>query len=396
MKTSFSPIVIIFLFSYTLQINAQFNVLEKVKKKVNKTIEKNIDEQIDKTVDGTEMEVKEGPSDESNNIENSSEKSINENENSEEENKQNIRVWRKYDFIPGDKIIFSDNIESEQVGEFPSKWNLLYGNAETVLFGETKAIGLVQNRTKVIPYMDKADFLPEVFTIEFDFYYYGKYNEAYTVHFDKYGFEIDIRPYKVSMKNFIGEPGEGAKDIGWHHFSISFNKRALKAYYDQTRVLNIPRLEIKPTSFSISALSHGASKNDPAIIKNIRVAEGGVKLYDRVLSEGKFVTRGILFDINKATIKPESMGVLNDIFALLNEHTDLKFSIEGHTDSDGEDSHNQSLSEERAESVKTALVDMGINKERLTTKGLGESTPIDNNSTQEGKANNRRVEFIKI
>jgi len=198
------------------------------------------------------------------------------------------------------------------------------------------------------------------------------------------------------VNNFVGEPGDGAKDPGWHHVALSFNKRALKVYYDQTRVLNIPRLKTKPTSFSISALSHGAAKGDPALIKDIRVAEGGVKLYDRVISEGKFVTRGILFDVNKSTIKPESMGVINKVVKMMNEHSDLNFSIEGHTDSDGQDELNQKLSEDRALSVKSAIVKRGIDESRITTKGFGESVPVDKNNSPEGKANNRRVEFVKI
>lgn len=393
-------ITILFLFSlFSLQLFAQFNVLEKVKKKVNKTVEKNIDEQINKTVDGTEKEIKKGPAEkgEEKKKEESDKKIDPEDSNLEDvDTEENFKVWRKYDFVPGDKIIFSDNLVGEEVGEFPSKWDLLYGNSETVTFGNQNVIGFMQNRTQIIPFMDKEDFLPEVFTIEFDFYYYGKYNEAYTLHLGTHGFQVDIRPHKVSLKNFVGAPGEGAKNPGWHHFALSFNKRALKAYYDQTRVLNVPRLKTKPTSFSISALSHGTRGGDYAIIKDIRVAEGGVKLYDRVLSEGKFVTRGILFDVNKATIKPQSMGVINKVVKMMNEHGDLSFSIEGHTDSDGDDESNQKLSEARSNSVKDALIKQGIDESRLSTKGFGESVPVDNNNTSVGKANNRRVEFVKI
>jgi outer membrane protein OmpA-like peptidoglycan-associated protein len=135
---------------------------------------------------------------------------------------------------------------------------------------------------------------------------------------------------------------------------------------------------------------------DIAAIKNIRLAEGGKKLYDRVISEGKFVTSGILFDVNESTIKPESMGIINEVVKLMQEHDNLNFSIEGHTDSDGDEGFNKKLSEERAEAVKSTLVNMGISESRLSTKGFGESVPVDNNSTPEGKANNRRVEFVKI
>jgi outer membrane protein OmpA-like peptidoglycan-associated protein len=143
-------------------------------------------------------------------------------------------------------------------------------------------------------------------------------------------------------------------------------------------------------------MNSAGAKGINRFIKNIRLAEGGVKLYDKFLSEGKIVTNGIKFDVNKATIKPESMGVINDIFQILNSHPELKFSIEGHTDSDGEDAFNQSLSERRAKAVLDQLVTMGISSERLTSKGWGETKPIDTNGTPEGKANNRRVEFVKM
>ena len=89
------------------------------------------------------------------------------------------------------------------------------------------------------------------------------------------------------------------------------------------------------------------------------------------------------------------MGVINEIYELMIQHEEIKFSIEGHTDSDGEADFNQNLSEGRADAVKNLLVTMGIDAKRLTAKGHGESKPIGSNDTAEGKAANRRVEFIK-
>jgi outer membrane protein OmpA-like peptidoglycan-associated protein len=78
------------------------------------------------------------------------------------------------------------------------------------------------------------------------------------------------------------------------------------------------------------------------------------------------------------------------------DHPELNFSIEGHTDSDGADDYNLQLSQKRAASVKDALSGLGIDGSRMETKGLGESIPVSDNTSPEGKANNRRVEFIKI
>jgi OOP family OmpA-OmpF porin len=211
---------------------------------------------------------------------------------------------------------------------------------------------------------------------------------------------IEISWNKVKMGDFGGETSdfrEEAKNwqAKWKHIAVSFNVRSLKLYMGQERILNIPRAGFKPSMFSI-----GGQFDERYIkicaIKNIRVNEGGKKLYDRIVSEGRFVTHGILFDVNKSTIRGESMGTINEIVKLMKEHPDLKFSIEGHTDSDGEESFNQKLSEDRSLAVKTALVDSGIDPSRLETKGWGESKPLNSNLTPEEKANNRRVEFVKI
>jgi outer membrane protein OmpA-like peptidoglycan-associated protein len=90
------------------------------------------------------------------------------------------------------------------------------------------------------------------------------------------------------------------------------------------------------------------------------------------------------------------MGVINEIYELMEKYPELKFSVEGHTDNVGDDASNMSLSADRAETVMKTLVDMGIDGERLTSKGLGESMPMDDNNLPEGRANNRRVEFVKI
>lgn len=101
----------------------------------------------------------------------------------------------------------------------------------------------------------------------------------------------------------------------------------------------------------------------------------------------------ILFNTGKSTIKTQSAKVLDNIIDILKEYPDAKFSIEGHTDSSGSDSLNQSLSESRASAVMTYLINNGVSSSRLAAKGYGESKPIDNNATKAGRDRNRRVEI---
>ena len=125
------------------------------------------------------------------------------------------------------------------------------------------------------------------------------------------------------------------------------------------------------------------------------MAKGAVPLYDRMMQDGKFISYGITFDVGKSLIKPESAGELNRIVQLMNENPSLIFSVEGHTDATGSAQTNQKLSEARAGAVVDRLVEMGIDRSRLTAKGLGQNSPIAENSTDEGRAKNRRVEFVK-
>jgi outer membrane protein OmpA-like peptidoglycan-associated protein len=116
-----------------------------------------------------------------------------------------------------------------------------------------------------------------------------------------------------------------------------------------------------------------------------------------LLTEGKFVSYGIYFDSGKSIVKAESYGTLKEIAKILNENPDLKIKIIGHTDADGDEKSNLSLSQARATAVKDALVkDFKIDEQRVETDGLGESKPVSTNDTPENKAKNRRVEFIKL
>ncbi len=129
----------------------------------------------------------------------------------------------------------------------------------------------------------------------------------------------------------------------------------------------------------------------------MRVATGNeFRTFDKILIEKKFVTHAINFDVNKSTIKPQSIEFITQLAQFLKANPSVKLEIDGQTDSDGDAAANLKLSQERANEVKKQLVIAGIIGNRLTTRGFGASKPIKPNTTEKGKADNRRVEFIKI
>lgn len=424
--------------------NAQIN-LEKTAKKTEQKVENRannkIDRGIDKSLDAVEDEIADA-------LKNNDEKSkINEpeiissgksstaskSEQGKEETKTQTETaeaqdttksapvlqWAKYDFVPGTEIIFEDIQEGEQNGEFPSKWDLKSGNIENANFDGQNVIYFMKCNVNggggIVPLLKNAaqDYLPEDFTVEFDAYFEEK-SSNYMVFLadNKNQTKLDnsfpiadkwVRLQKngadykqdISTKYYPGFSNASFdKSTKWRHIAISFNIRALKVYLEDVRILNVPNLGYNPTGITIGY--HNPSSTTKGYIKNIRIAKGAVPLYDKFLTDGKFVTTGIKFDVNKATIKPESMGTINYVVKMMGNHPELKFSVEGHTDSDGDDASNLKLSEARAKSVCDKMVELGIAADRLISKGLGESKPMAGNDTPEGKAQNRRVEFVKF
>jgi len=314
-------------------------------------------------------------------------------------------VWSKYDFVPGEVVIFEDDLADEENGEFPMRWDLIRGNVEVAEFEGENVIMFRDGAPTIIPYMKDptADYLPDVFTIEFDLYVgadnfkvylYDRKNQksgsptGYTY--------FNINYYRMEFgKSSSRHPDEKTLDKRrWVHIAIAYNNGKLKAYMDDTRLINIPRIDFDPQGLSFD--SYHCRNDNLYYVKNIRIAEGGTKYYDRIMEDGKIVASGVRFDVGKATLKPESMGIINEMVELMNDHPDMKISIEGHTDSDSAEDANQQLSEERAITVKNTMVDLGISPDRLSTKGFGESMPVADNGSAEGKANNRRVEFVKL
>lgn len=340
--------------------------------------------------------------------------------------------YAKSDFVPGDEIFFEDTFENERVGEFPLRWDLLDGYVETATLEGRKVLAFTDNgQGQVMPLMrERWSWLPEVFTVEFDLFVaplseeessdltmslsFGApgasdyYNAPSVVTF-RYREDGSSTLEWGLVKPNSDMMTSGNKDLGlnpdrggynekdnplkageWNHFAFSFNQRAFKGYINGFRLINVPAMAAPGYFFFSSGSQYRFSG-----ISNVRIAKGAVPLYDRLMSEGKIVTYAITFETGKADLKPESIVEINRVAKLMQDNPGLEFEVQGHCDATGSDKVNDPLSQKRAEAIVAALVERGIASARLTPVGKGSHEPIDSNSTEEGRAKNRRVEFVK-
>ena len=360
-------------------------------------------------------------------------------DNSSEGNKDvpaSFKTYSKFDFIPGDKILYYDDFSKDAIGDFPVTWNTNSTGEVVTASNQDGHWLMVRKQGKFIPEYIKE--LPDNFTFECDvacnekFSFYSPYLFLYFLTGNNNGKEV------FDYTFIPGEKRSGVK-IGFHptnagsngglaqeesfddgasvikneintsqfnsnggksklHVSVWRQKERLRVYFNEEKVYDLPRAFAGGKTYGTVFFEiWGDMKDqDRYLIGNLKFAAGAPDTRNKLITEGKFVTRGILFDVNSDKIKPESYGVLKDIANVLTENSSVKVKIVGHTDSDGKDADNLSLSKRRAESVKSSLVkDFGIDAARLDTDGKGASQPVDANNTAEGKANNRRVEFIR-
>src|SRR5690606_16218817 len=114
-----------------------------------------------------------------------------------------------------------------------------------------------------------------------------------------------------------------------------------------------------------------------------------------VTSTGIVIHQTVYFEFNRAVIRPQSFPLLDTVAQVMRDFPDITVEVQGHTDDRGRDEYNLRLSGERAEAVRQYLIQAGIAAERMTSRGYGESRPIDSNRTAAGRARNRRVEFVR-
>lgn len=319
-------------------------------------------------------------------------------------------AWANYDFVPGDEILFHEDFTNDNVGDFPRRLDFLRGNWDLIEWQGRRLLRNTGPRHSAIQIPLPRE-LPDRFTIEL---------EAYMPHTNQQMVVATTPPpsggnvaglkgnfFQVGVGPGTGVTARGREAVrstnrtnevadGLVAVRIMVDDRYAKVYVNERRVANVPNAEILRSDRLHIENTYFADEENPMLIGTIRVAAGGLDLYAALERDGRVATQGILFATGSARIRPESTPTLKEIGEMMQQHADLRITIEGHTDSVGDDDANQTLSEQRAEAVRQYLVEtFGIDVARMQWAGYGESNPVASNDTPEGRQQNRRVELVR-
>jgi len=430
MKTKLTFIA--FTLAIVSSVNAQvINPKETAKRKVEDRTNRKTDETIDKGLDklekgiGSIFKKKDKKKDDKKTSDN---QSGNDNGNdtnpSSQTNSGYAKSNSKFDFEPGNKVLYFDNFERLNIGDFPAEFNTNASGEVVNVSGKSgKWLSMTKNGA-FIP--ESIKVLPDNFTLEFEVGLIGKPGNNYTglaLNFttDKdqlfkdvlFGWSssilylhpgadlasIQILPSsgENEINNEIPMPQWSQNGKRFAKISIWRQKGRLRVYVNEDKLVDAPRFFAESKPYHLAFSRRLFEDNCEILMTNIRYAVAGEDTRSKLITEGKFVTNGILFDVNSDNIKPESGAVLKEIASTLQENPTVRVKIIGHTDSDGDASANLTLSQKRALAVKNALINFyGINAPRMETDGKGESQPVQSNNTTSGKAQNRRVEFVRL
>ncbi len=425
MKKTF---LIVCLLAITLCCPAQIKgILDRAKQKAANKASEKVDKSIDKAADSTSGKTDKQPTVETNNKDTETANTNKSTPDTTKKEPASFKAYSKYDFVPGEKVIGFEDFSTGSIGDFPAGWNTNGAGEIVTVEGKPGRWLWITKPGVFLP--EFTDKYPDDFTFEFDLLHGIPFGGS-SFHFVMaelanlevlQGWNTSPHTFKLDLYNTSSGQKEGftsteirknsttlsANTVNTELLSDKFNpvhvsiwrqKERIRVYVNQEKFWDIPKAidksaKLNAIFFSILAADESISR----YIGNLRLAVGAPDTRKKMLEQNKWVTHGILFDVNSANIKPESYGTLKEIANVLKEYADLKVKIVGHTDADGKDADNLDLSKRRAASVKAALAkEFSIVESRMETDGKGESEPIDKNDKPAGKANNRRVEFIKL
>jgi outer membrane protein OmpA-like peptidoglycan-associated protein len=310
-------------------------------------------------------------------------------------------VWRNYDFVPGDTVWYATDFSNERVGRIPaSQVEFVGGNLEIV---ERAGKRLLEAKSESDFRVQLPAILPQQFTVEFML-------ETGAPHIAT---SVFTAPLEGTVGSFPGDYLYLFANPGIYRKGQSLSSTNLRTtvgnltpiklqvdgeyailYVGSTRAAQVPTASF-PRS-DVIQFKLNANSRFPAYISDIVVAVGLDPLYDGLMRAGEVTTYGILFDVDSHKLRPESTPTLQAMAEMLEGHPELRLEIVGHTDATGEDEHNLDLSKRRAAAVVAWLRGEGIDDGRLMAAGKGETAPVGDNATPEGRQQNRRVVIRRV
>jgi outer membrane protein OmpA-like peptidoglycan-associated protein len=310
-------------------------------------------------------------------------------------------VWRNYDFVPGSTVWRATDFSNEPVGRFPaSQLEFVSGNLQIVEFESAKVLEATSNSVVKVKL---PQVLPKAFTVEFSLRIPTQniatlvFTSPRSGALAKYPFDY-VYIYHTPGIYRMGKELTGTRTPALVGATVPVKLQVRDEwailYVGADRVAQVPTANFGRSDSVEFHLS--ANARFPTYLSDIVVAVGLDSLYEALSTTGEYTTRGILFDSNSDRLRPESTPVLQALVTAFTEHGDLRVQIEGHTDGQGEDTSNQALSERRAAAVVAYLTDHGIQAGRLQSVGKGESVPVGDNATAEGRQQNRRVVIRRL
>ncbi|HYE54343.1 MAG TPA: OmpA family protein [Chitinophagaceae bacterium] len=415
--------------------NAQF--LKKMKERAENAVTNKAGEAVDKNVNKAADKVLNGEKSQQKSETKSEEKSETKTE-AKAQTEPSLKAYSKFDFVPGSQVLLADDFSQDVIGEFPKMWNTNNkGEVVQLSVDNNKWLKMAYNSSYVSPVTKP---LPENFTLEFDVILdmtnKGAGYPEWNFHFFNHEADpSDPRIFKTMTYNtnlivrllpgefgnshmiLVHSEGAGGNEIFKSkvqyvkfiedlykkpmHVAFSVQGQRFRMWINEVKLYDLPKVYPAAAKFNRFAITAGSSnygEDDLGLyFSNFKLAAGSPDTRSKLLTEGKWSTTAITFDVNSDKLKPSSMGVIKEIADIMAANADMKVRIIGHTDSDGAKDANQVLSEKRAKAVEEALVKIySIDESRIETAGKGAAEPVSDNKTQTGKSQNRRVEFVRL
>lgn len=305
----------------------------------------------------------------------------------------------KIEFISGERTIFLDDFTDMAVDEPPPHWKVRDGKVELKIGGNLRELysGDAESGVRLI---SPKIAVPQNFTFELAWTGEGEMTWIFRDKDDQEAIHATVRgepdgqtaSVSIDAKEHLGEGKIQTDTSRPVAFALWVQQGRMRAYLNGERLVDVNQVEFSPITY-VEARIGGYRPNG---IRSVRIAESAPDFSTVIRSSGKYVTHGIFFDTDSDRLKPESGAVLKQVAGGLQKDPTLKLEIDGYTDSVGDAVHNLDLSKRRAQAVASVLVSQfGVDAGTLTVNGFGTAKPIASNDTPDGRAANRRVEFLK-